>query len=82
LFFSGAAAVLCTNFLLVYAAPLKNIKEGIIRAFFYKQATPTGVWTQKAAEDSVESGHFLSAFCTFHDAYRVLREWARSALVA
>jgi hypothetical protein len=34
------------NFLLVSAAPLKIKKEGIIRAFFYKQATPNGVWTQ------------------------------------
>jgi hypothetical protein len=33
------------NFLLVSAAPLKIKKEGIIRAFFYKQATPNGVWT-------------------------------------
>jgi hypothetical protein len=40
----------------------------------------TGFGHRKAAEGSVESGLFLSAFCTSHAAYKVQRGLAHSAL--
>jgi hypothetical protein len=65
------------------AAPMKNKKEDVIRAYSINRSPLTGLEHAKTAEGSGESGHFLSVFCTSHDACKVQRPRAqqrRSAL--
>jgi hypothetical protein len=54
-----------------FAAPMKNKKENIIRAYSINRSPLTGLEVTKTAEGSGESGHFLSVFCTSQDACKV-----------
>jgi hypothetical protein len=64
------------------AAPMKNKKEDIIRLYSINRSPLTGLEHAKTAEGSGESWHFLSAFCTSHDACKVQREWAHSVVAS
>jgi hypothetical protein len=63
------------------AAPMKNKKEDIIRAYSINRSPLTGLGHAKTAERSGESWHFLSTFCTSHDACKVQRGRAHSFAV-
>jgi hypothetical protein len=64
------------------AAPMKNKKEDILRANSINRPPLTGLEHVKTADRSGKSWHFLSAFCTSHDACKVERGRAHSAVVA
>jgi hypothetical protein len=63
------------------AAPMKNKKEDIIRAHSINRSPLTGLEHPRTAERSGESWHFLSVFCSSHNACKVQRGPAHSGVV-